>query len=59
VKISDGDLIKRLLLITVVCAAYLTARTIAGTPRVVEGNVWQIKEAKRILSNPIPKSGLK
>ncbi|XP_062614926.1 probable G-protein coupled receptor CG31760 [Saccostrea cucullata] len=37
VKISDGDLIKRLLLITLVCAAYLTARTIAGTPRVVEG----------------------
>lgn len=37
VKISDGDLIKRLLLITLVCAAYLTARTIAGTPRVTEG----------------------
>ena len=39
VKISDGDLIKRLLLITFVCAAYLTARTIAGTPRVAEGTM--------------------
>ena len=38
VKISDTDLIKRLLLIIFVFAAYLTARTIAGPPRVVEGN---------------------
>lgn len=37
VKISDTDLIKRLLLIIFVFAAYLTARTIAGPPRVVEG----------------------
>ena len=37
VKISDTDLIKRLILIVFVFAAYLTARTIAGPPRVVEG----------------------
>ena len=39
VKISDTDLIKRLLLVVFVFAAYLTARTIAGPPRVVEGNI--------------------
>ncbi|XP_052061288.1 probable G-protein coupled receptor 158 [Mytilus californianus] len=37
VKISDTDLIKRLLLIIFVFAAFLTARTIAGPPQVVEG----------------------
>ncbi|KAL5021248.1 hypothetical protein ScPMuIL_000403 [Solemya velum] len=37
VKISDSNLIKRLLLIVSVFAAYTTARTIAGTPRVIEG----------------------
>ncbi|XP_069112828.1 metabotropic glycine receptor-like [Argopecten irradians] len=44
VKISDADLIKRLLIIIFICAAYLTARTIAGTPRVIEGrNVDDLK----------------
>ncbi|KAJ8302765.1 hypothetical protein KUTeg_019161 [Tegillarca granosa] len=37
VKISDTDLIKRLLLVIFVFVAYLTARTIAGTPTVIEG----------------------
>ncbi|RUS88962.1 hypothetical protein EGW08_003298, partial [Elysia chlorotica] len=37
IKISDGDLIKRLVFIVLVFAAYLTARTIAGMPKVVEG----------------------
>ncbi|GFS15643.1 G-protein coupled receptor [Elysia marginata] len=37
IKISDGDLIKRLLVIVLVFAAFLTARTIAGMPKVVEG----------------------
>lgn len=37
IKISDGDLIKRLLVIVFVFAAFLTARTVAGMPTVVEG----------------------
>jgi G protein-coupled receptor 158 len=37
IKISDGDLIKRLLVIIFIFSVYLTARTVAGTPRVVEG----------------------
>ncbi|PVD21196.1 hypothetical protein C0Q70_19364 [Pomacea canaliculata] len=37
IKISDGDLIKRLLVIVFVFSVYLTARTVAGTPRVVQG----------------------
>ncbi|XP_071083633.1 probable G-protein coupled receptor CG31760 isoform X2 [Haliotis cracherodii] len=37
IKISDGDLIKRLIVIVLVFAAYLTARTVAGMPRVVQG----------------------
>ncbi|XP_012942258.2 probable G-protein coupled receptor 158 [Aplysia californica] len=36
IKISDGDLIKRLLVIVFIFAAYLTARTVAGMPRIVE-----------------------
>jgi G protein-coupled receptor 158 len=39
VKISDADLIKRLLIIVLVFAAYLTARTVAGTPSVVQGKI--------------------
>jgi len=37
IKISDADLIKRLLIIVLIFAAYSAARTIAGTPRVVQG----------------------
>ncbi|KAL3859157.1 hypothetical protein ACJMK2_009389 [Sinanodonta woodiana] len=37
IKISDADLIKRLIAVVLIFAAYLTARTVAGTPRVVEG----------------------
>ncbi|KAL8613926.1 hypothetical protein ACOMHN_032916 [Nucella lapillus] len=37
IKISDGDLIKRLIVIVFVFSVYLTARTVAGTPRVVPG----------------------
>ncbi|KAH9502992.1 hypothetical protein Btru_072548 [Bulinus truncatus] len=37
IKISDGDLIKRLVVIVLVFAAYLTARTVASMPKVVGG----------------------
>ncbi|BFZ12928.1 hypothetical protein BsWGS_15967 [Bradybaena similaris] len=37
IKISDGDLIKRLLVIVFVFSAFLAARTVAGMPTVVEG----------------------
>ncbi len=37
IKISDGDLIKRLEAIVLIFASYLAARTTAGMPRVVEG----------------------
>ncbi|CAG5132424.1 unnamed protein product, partial [Candidula unifasciata] len=37
VKISDADLIKRLVIIVLVFAGYLTARTVAAMPSVVQG----------------------
>ncbi|KAL4234147.1 hypothetical protein ACF0H5_005800 [Mactra antiquata] len=37
IKISDTDLIKRLVIISLIFAAYSAARTVAGTPRVVQG----------------------
>ncbi|KAK6178317.1 hypothetical protein SNE40_013116 [Patella caerulea] len=37
VKISDGDLIKRLFCMVVIIAAYLSARTVVGMPRVIQG----------------------
>ncbi|KAK3610032.1 hypothetical protein CHS0354_032381 [Potamilus streckersoni] len=37
IKISDADLIKRLIVVVLVFAAYLTARTVARPSRVVEG----------------------
>lgn len=37
IKISDTDLIKRLVIIVLIFAAYSAARTVAGTPRVVQG----------------------
>lgn len=37
IKISDADLIKRLVIIVLIFAAFLSGRTIAGRPRVVKG----------------------
>ena len=37
VKISDPDLIKRLLLVVLLFAAYLTVRMVVGRPHVVKG----------------------
>ncbi|XP_060594332.1 probable G-protein coupled receptor CG31760 [Ruditapes philippinarum] len=37
IKISDTDLIKRLIIISLLFAVYSVARTVAGTPRVVQG----------------------
>lgn len=37
IKISDGDLIKRLVIIVMIFAVYLSGRTIAGRPKVVKG----------------------
>ena len=37
VKISDTDLIKRLVLIVLLFSAYLTVRMVVGRPRVVKG----------------------
>ena len=37
IKISDADLIKRLVIIVLLFAAYLTVRMVVGRPRVVKG----------------------
>ena len=37
IKISDTDLIKRLILIVLLFAAYLTVRMVVGPPRVIKG----------------------
>lgn len=39
IKISDTDLIKRLVIVVLIFAAYSAARTVAGTPRVVQGRL--------------------
>ena len=48
IKISDGDLIKRLVVIVFVFSVYLTARTVAGTPRVIQG----LSSPSSFLSSP-------
>ena len=37
IKISDADLIKRLVIIVMLFAAYLSVRMVVGRPRVVKG----------------------
>ncbi|KAK7500249.1 hypothetical protein BaRGS_00008472, partial [Batillaria attramentaria] len=49
IKISDGDLIKRLIVIVFVFSVYLTARTVAGTPRVVQES-WSTNSARNAIT---------